>query len=241
MVTDDQQWYVQKGAKVQGPYSTTEVGRYLLLGRVRNTDRVSRDGELWEPVTQVPELIPEELLDLDNEYGWQRFLHARQRQDERQYFNDGEKERRNESSGTEQIRRDWIDQPAPQGLLPWSLLGITLTALGVVLYLNSVGVSSDESVVTSLSAVNEQRLDIQLRQLEFHALLHRKLDLQQLLESFVAEGQAFVRFDGLQYQAGDRGMDILLGDMRQHRQCFELSLGDKDLGEVTLLRLGLSA
>lgn len=142
MVTDDQQWYVQKGAKVQGPYSTTEVGRYLLLGRVRNTDRVSRDGELWEPVTQVPELIPEELLDLDNEYGWQRFLHARQRQDERQYFNDGEKERRNESSGTEQIRRDWIDQPAPQGLLPWSLLGITLTALGVVLYLNSVGVSS---------------------------------------------------------------------------------------------------
>ena len=143
MVADEQQWYVQKGARVQGPYSTTEVGRYLLLGRVRNTDRVSRDGELWEPVTQVPELIPEELLDLDNEYGWQRFLHARQRQDQRQYFNDDEKERRNESAGMpDQIRSDWVDQPAPQGLLPWSLLGITLTALGVVLYLNSVGVAS---------------------------------------------------------------------------------------------------
>ena len=40
--------------------------RFLLLGRVRNTDRVSRDGELWEPVTQVPELIPEELLNLQS-------------------------------------------------------------------------------------------------------------------------------------------------------------------------------
>jgi len=59
-------------------------------------------------------------------------------------------------------------------------------------------VSIDDSVVTSLSAVNEQRLDVQLRQLEFHALLHRKLDLQLLLESFLAEGQGFVRFDGSQ-------------------------------------------
>ncbi|MEE9332572.1 MAG: GYF domain-containing protein [Granulosicoccaceae bacterium] len=142
-MTDEQQWYVQKGARVQGPYSTTEVGRYLLLGRVRNTDRVSRDGELWEPVTQVPELIPEELLDLDNEYGWQQFLHARQRQDQRQHDSAEQIERRNEAAGMpEQIRKEWIDQPAPQGLLPWSLLGITLTALGVVLYLNSVGVAS---------------------------------------------------------------------------------------------------
>ncbi len=143
MVTDEQQWYVQKGARVQGPYSTTEVGRYLLLGRVRNTDRVSRDGELWEPVTQVPELIPEELLDLDNEYGWQQFLHARQRQDQRQHDSEHHPERRSESIGSpDHVRRDWVDQPAPQGLLPWSLLGITLTALGVVLYLNSVGVAS---------------------------------------------------------------------------------------------------
>ena len=53
MVTDESQWYVQKGSRVQGPFSTNEVGRFLLLGRVRNTDRVSRDGELWEPVTQA--------------------------------------------------------------------------------------------------------------------------------------------------------------------------------------------
>lgn len=97
-------------------------------------------------------------------------------------------------------------------------------------------VTVDDPVVTSLSAVNEQRLDVQLRQLEFHALLHRKLDLQQLLESFLAEGQAFVQFDGLQFLAADRGQDILLGEMRQHRQNFELKLGDRSLGDITLLR-----
>jgi len=83
MVSDEPQWYVQKGARVQGPYSAAEVGRFLLLGRVRNSDRVSRDGELWEPVTQVPELIPDELLDLNSDLGWERFMNARGQADER--------------------------------------------------------------------------------------------------------------------------------------------------------------
>jgi len=127
MVTDESQWYVQKGARVQGPFTATEVGRFLLLGRVRNSDRVSRDGELWEPVTQVPELIPEELLDLDNENGWRRYLDARGSLDEHDM--------------AAEVRDDWQqdDQAQLSGLsiLPWSLLGITLAALGVVLYLNS--------------------------------------------------------------------------------------------------------
>ena len=83
MVADESQWYVQKGSRVQGPFSTNEVGRFLLLGRVRNTDRVSRDGELWEPVTQVPELIPEELLDLQSDEGWNQFLTVHKVSDER--------------------------------------------------------------------------------------------------------------------------------------------------------------
>jgi len=97
-------------------------------------------------------------------------------------------------------------------------------------------VSADQSVVTSLSAVNEQRLDLQLRQLEFHALLHRKLDLELLLESFMSEAQAFVRFDGMQYLASDRGRDLLVGDVRQYRQQFELKLGDRSLGDICLMR-----
>lgn len=96
--------------------------------------------------------------------------------------------------------------------------------------------SSRQSAVTSPSALREQRLDVQLKQLEFSALLHRKLDLERLFECLLSEGQAFVRFDGLQYLAVDRGVDISLGFPRQHRQRFELQLGQRSLGEVCLMR-----
>lgn len=147
MVTQDGHWYVQKGSRVQGPFSPDEVGRFLLLGRVRNTDRVSRDGELWEPVTQVPELIPDELLDLHSEDGWRRFLGTHAALDERRRHADSEVsvERRASEPPTPQqrVRDDWQNgAPIPRRVgvsqvLPWSLLGITLAALCVVLWLNS--------------------------------------------------------------------------------------------------------
>ncbi len=143
MVTDESQWYVQKGSRVQGPFSTNEVGRFLLLGRVRNTDRVSRDGELWEPVTQVPELIPEELLNLQSDDGWNQFLNVRKATDERVVSTPVAVDRRAPSDpAPTQLREDWQPLNSTDGsnsVLPWSLLGITLAALGVVLYLNASG------------------------------------------------------------------------------------------------------
>lgn len=96
--------------------------------------------------------------------------------------------------------------------------------------------SAKQSAVTSHSALRQQRLDVQLRQLEFNALLHRKLDLERLFECLLTEGQGFVRFDGLQFLAAERGADIMLGFSRQHRQRFELKLGQRSLGEVILMR-----
>lgn len=189
MVSDDPQWYVQKGSRVQGPYSADEVSRFLLLGRIRNCDRVSRDGELWEPVTQVPELIPDELLDLNTDAGWGRFVSARNQSDERDPQNHlkvtqhtGRRQsdssqrnwlrlagvRRNMDPGldidladavtpyaaydllpppdllheADRVRTDWNHGTQPSSsALPWSLLGVTLAVLGVVVYLNSVGSS----------------------------------------------------------------------------------------------------
>lgn len=140
MVTDESQWYVQKGSRVQGPFSTNEVGRFLLLGRVRNTDRVSRDGELWEPVTQVPELIPEELLNLQSDEGWNQFLSVRSATDERLSTTPVAVDRRTKADvAPSQLRDEWQTAVTPDSsnsVLPWSLLGITAAALGVVLYLN---------------------------------------------------------------------------------------------------------
>jgi len=139
-VSDEPQWYVQKGARVLGPFSAEEVGRFLLLGRVRNTDRVSRDGELWEPVTQVPELVPEELLDLDGTPGWARFLTARNEQDERQVQVAVLEERRTEEDMSGRLREEWRkgsdDETPGNNTLPWSLFGVTLLALGVVIWMN---------------------------------------------------------------------------------------------------------
>jgi hypothetical protein len=146
MVADESQWYVQKGSRVQGPFSTNEIGRFLLLGRVRNTDRVSRDGEMWEPVTQVPELIPEELLNLQSDEGWSQFLQVRKIEDERKVERPVPADRRTFPDPVpEQLRSEWqtVQQPLSHSVLPWSLLGITLAALGVVLYLNaSAGLAS---------------------------------------------------------------------------------------------------
>jgi len=146
MVRDESQWYVQKGSRVQGPFSTHEVGRFLLLGRVRNTDRVSRDGELWEPVTQVPELIPEELLNLQSDEGWNQFLTVHKANDERVGSEPVALERRSGTdSSAREIRDDWQhradsnDSDPSNSVLPWSLLGITAAALGFVLYLNAIG------------------------------------------------------------------------------------------------------
>lgn len=165
----EEQWYVQQGSRLQGPYSTRDIGRYLLLGRIRRNDRVSRDGELWEPVTQVPELVPEELLDLDNEQGWQQYLEKYRSVDERTVvcsspashlddpefrapqFNhleiDAERRVVSNEAANREVREDWSSaetttpaRPPTQSisLLPISLLGLTLMALLVVIYLNTV-------------------------------------------------------------------------------------------------------
>lgn len=84
MSASDREWYVRRGSAVQGPYSLARLHRYLVLGRVRLTDRVSEDGRRWYRVTQCPELIPEEMHDLGSEQGLARYEAARQALDERE-------------------------------------------------------------------------------------------------------------------------------------------------------------
>jgi hypothetical protein len=81
---NDEQWYVRRGSSIQGPYDAAQIHRYLLLGRVRLTDRISLDGENWQALTQRGELIPEEMRDLESEEGRARFEAARRAVDERE-------------------------------------------------------------------------------------------------------------------------------------------------------------
>lgn len=80
---ENDHWYVRRGSSIQGPYDADRIRRYLLLGRVRLTDRISLDGENWQALTQRGDLIPEEMRDLESEEGRARFEAARRAVDER--------------------------------------------------------------------------------------------------------------------------------------------------------------
>jgi len=40
-------WYTRRGSEVKGPFPIGQIRRYVLLGRIRETDEVSTDGETW--------------------------------------------------------------------------------------------------------------------------------------------------------------------------------------------------
>lgn len=84
MAADEaQQWYVRRGKRIHGPYPNATLKRYLLLGRIRLSDRISVDGLSWQPLPSLPKLIPPEMRDLESEAGRQAYRAARARVEER--------------------------------------------------------------------------------------------------------------------------------------------------------------
>ncbi len=124
--TDNNTWYVRRGTTILGPYDVDTLRRYLLLGRVRVTDRVSADGHSWQPLTQRGELIPEEMQDLGSAEGRARFEAARQAVDERRGGDDGEGAKRRP------LRRRQTDAPSrtPGIRVIWT--GLVVTAVIVL-------------------------------------------------------------------------------------------------------------
>jgi hypothetical protein len=79
----DNPWYARRNGTVRGPFTDEHVARYILLGRIRLNDELSRDRVEWHAVRDCPELFPEELLQLSNWEDYQKLVVARMRVDER--------------------------------------------------------------------------------------------------------------------------------------------------------------
>jgi len=77
------QWYARRDGAVRGPFLDEYVGRYILLGRIRLNDELSQDRKLWQPVTNFPELFPEELSGLSSWDDYHKLVMARIKYDER--------------------------------------------------------------------------------------------------------------------------------------------------------------
>lgn len=91
-----QLWYLRRGDAVEGPFPSALVGRFVILGRIRMADELSRDLQTWTPLAQLPELIPEVArADPDDPVARQRLSAARRWEDERSYRDD-----RREAAGT---------------------------------------------------------------------------------------------------------------------------------------------
>ncbi|MDR2877452.1 MAG: pentapeptide repeat-containing protein, partial [Chromatiales bacterium] len=58
-----QLWYVRRGARVQGPFPRGLIVRYIVLGRIGENDELSVDQKLWQPLAELPELVPEAVVE----------------------------------------------------------------------------------------------------------------------------------------------------------------------------------
>ena len=96
-------WYVRRAGKVRGPFPRGQITREILLGRIRMDDELSQDRETWQPVAQLPQLIPEVLRQADSAEGQQRLTLARLREDERLHDRRGAGKK---SEASDKRRRD---------------------------------------------------------------------------------------------------------------------------------------
>lgn len=76
-------WYARRNAQMLGPYAPETFERYVLLGRIRLSDRVSCDGEAWYRLADRPDLLPTAMQDLESPAGRARYEAARRQVEER--------------------------------------------------------------------------------------------------------------------------------------------------------------
>jgi uncharacterized protein YjbI with pentapeptide repeats len=82
----NQLWYTRRDKEIRGPFPKKLITRYILIGRVQESDEVSPDQRHWRPVSELPEFIPEELkADLSIPENLEKLRLARLREDERRY------------------------------------------------------------------------------------------------------------------------------------------------------------
>ncbi len=109
-----QLWYTRRGNEVRGPFPAPQISRFILLGRIRETDELSSNQHDWQAVSDVPVLMPEELKgNKDDPASQERLLIARMREDERSSRNrrgEGISEGGSESPAAERRQRDDNDR-----------------------------------------------------------------------------------------------------------------------------------
>jgi len=97
-------WYTRRNAIVQGPFPAGLISRYVILGRIVETDELSQDLVRWKPLAELPHLIPD-YLQHDAGSAARRQLEAARRW-ENERARDGRRRERTEMSEERRQVRD---------------------------------------------------------------------------------------------------------------------------------------
>lgn len=76
-------WYTRRDGVVRGPYPEKQISRYVLLGRIRETDEVRPEEGDWVLLQELPDLIPDVMKLPPTDENLQKLQMARLREDER--------------------------------------------------------------------------------------------------------------------------------------------------------------
>lgn len=101
----NQLWYARRGDVVTGPYTSGQVSKYILLGRIRHNDELGIEQAIdekdktrlkWKRVSQRPELIPDVMRsNPEDPMASERLKAAFRWADERNYLTDEQKKQMN--------------------------------------------------------------------------------------------------------------------------------------------------
>ena len=106
------QWYTRRNGVTRGPFSAANITRYILLGRIRLEDELSRDRVSWSAAEQLTTLLPEPLRNMHSGDAYRQLIAAQMQADER------EAERRcsdRNNPGNSRDRRRLPDRREPSG------------------------------------------------------------------------------------------------------------------------------
>jgi len=93
-----------------------------------------------------------------------------------------------------------------------------------------------ERGVVSHQALNNQRVDVQMRYLELSEKLFKALDPKLLIECFFLETQRFVDYAGIEYLNEQFDCTASFGEEGAHSLAYDISIADVRLGEVRIYR-----
>ena len=84
-MSNKQLWYTRRDKEIRGPFPPGLITRYILLGRIQESDELSTDQLSWQQVSCLPDLIPPQMkLDLSMPDNMEKLRIARMREDERE-------------------------------------------------------------------------------------------------------------------------------------------------------------